>query len=247
METMLRVTDIHAAYGAVRALHGVSLEVAEGEVVALLGVNGAGKSTTLRAITGLMKPTQGSITFRGEDITGRKPESIVKRGLSLVPEGREIFSTLTVEENLRLGAYVSYSRDTYREDLEEMFELFPILKERFTQAGGLLSGGEQQMLAIARALMARPKLLMLDEPSLGLSPAITDHVFELIAQLRERGLTILLVEQNAERALEVVDKAYLLSNGVVEASGTAAEVKAQVDLASIYLGGEDSDGTGVGM
>ncbi|MBN2405216.1 MAG: ABC transporter ATP-binding protein [Coriobacteriia bacterium] len=239
---MLKVDDIHASYGAVRALHGISLEVNEGEVVALLGINGAGKSTTLKSITGVLRPTSGSVTFLGEDITSRSPEKIVKRGISLVPEGREIFGALTVEENLRLGAFASYHRDRYKADLKEMFELFPILEERFHQPGGLLSGGEQQMLAIARALMAHPKLLMLDEPSLGLSPAITDDVFALITSLRERGLTILLVEQNAERALEVVDKAYLLANGLVEVSGTADDIKKKVDIASVYLGGEDAEG-----
>jgi branched-chain amino acid transport system ATP-binding protein len=241
MTTLLRVENLEASYGAIRALHGVSLEVAEGELVALLGVNGAGKSTTLKSITGVLRPVKGVVTFAGENIANRTPESIVKRGISMVPEGRDIFGTLTVEENLRLGAFLSYERDRYRADLEEMFELFPILKERFHQAGGLLSGGEQQMLAIARALMARPKLIMLDEPSLGLSPAMTDQIFELIVRLRERGITILLVEQNAERALEIVDRAYLLANGRVEFSGTAAELKRQVDIASVYLGDEDAD------
>jgi len=243
---MLKVDNIHASYGAVRALHGISVEVEEGQVVALLGVNGAGKSTTLKCITGVLRPTSGTVTFLGEDITGRTPESLVKRGISLVPEGREIFGSLTVEENLRLGAFTSYQRDRYKADLKEMFELFPILEERLHQAGGLLSGGEQQMLAIARALMAHPRLLMLDEPSLGLAPAMTDQVFELISQLRGRGLTILLVEQNAERALQVVDRAYLLTNGLVEASGTTEEIKRQVDITSSYLGGEDTKGCEVG-
>ena len=238
---MLKVENLEASYGAVKALHGVSLEVMEGELVALLGVNGAGKSTTLKSITGVLRPVKGTVTFLGEAIANRTPESIVKRGISLVPEGREIFGSLTVEENLRLGAFTSYQRDRYKADLSEMFEMFPILEERLGQAGGLLSGGEQQMLAIARALMSRPKLLMLDEPSLGLSPTMTDTIFDLIRRLRERGSTILLVEQNAERALEIVDRAYLLANGAVEFAGTADELKRQVDIASVYFGGDDAD------
>jgi branched-chain amino acid transport system ATP-binding protein len=238
---MLSVENLEASYGAVKALHGISLEVAEGELVALLGVNGAGKSTTLKSITGVLRPVKGTVTFEGEVITNKTPEKIVRRGISLVPEGREIFGNLSVEENLRLGAFSSYKRDTYRADLEEVFELFPILKERYSQHGGLLSGGEQQMLAIARALMARPKLMMLDEPSLGLSPAMTDTIFALIARLRERGSTILLVEQNAERALEIVDRAYLLANGEVEFAGSADELRRKVDIASVYFGDEEAD------
>ena len=239
---MLTVENLEASYGAVRALHGISIEVAEGELVALLGVNGVGKSTTLKSIMGVLRPVKGTITFQGQEITNRSPESIVKRGISLVPEGREIFGTLTVEENLRLGAFVGYKRERYQADLQEMFELFPILKDRFHQAGGLLSGGEQQMLAIARALMGHPKLIMLDEPSLGLSPAMTDQIFELIVGLKERGSTILLVEQNAERALDIVDRAYLLANGAIEHAGTAAEIKRKVDVASVYFGDDiDAD------
>jgi len=239
---MLTVENLEASYGAVRALHGISIEVAEGELVALLGVNGVGKSTTLKSIMGVLRPVKGTITFQGQEITNRSPESIVKRGISLVPEGREIFGTLTVEENLRLGAFVGYKRERYQADLQEMFELFPILKDRFHQAGGLLSGGEQQMLAIARALMGHPRLIMLDEPSLGLSPAMTDQIFELIVGLKERGSTILLVEQNAERALDIVDRAYLLANGAIEHAGTAAEIKRKVDVASVYFGDDiDAD------
>ncbi|MBF4509993.1 MAG: ABC transporter ATP-binding protein [Aeromicrobium sp.] len=238
---MLKVENLYASYGAIRAVHGISLEVAEGELVALLGINGAGKSTTLKAISGVLRPIQGSVMLYGEEIGNRKPEAIVKKGISLVPEGRDIFGGLTVEENLRLGAFASYDRARYKEDLEEMFGLFPILKERFHQAGGLLSGGEQQMLAIARALMSRPKLLMLDEPSLGLSPAMTDQIFELIVTLRERGTTILLVEQNAERALEIVDRAYLLATGSLEFAGTPDEMKRKVDLTSVYLGGDEDE------
>jgi len=244
---MLTVENLEASYGAVKALHGISLEVAEGELVALLGVNGAGKSTTLKSITGVLRPVKGTITFLGDAIANKTPESIVRRGLSLVPEGRDIFGNLTVEENLRLGAFSSYSRETYKADLAEVFELFPILEERIGQHGGLLSGGEQQMLAIARALMARPKLLMLDEPSLGLSPAMTDQIFELIGRLRERGSTILLVEQNAERALAIVDRAYLLANGAVEFAGTAEELRRKVDIASVYFGDQTTDSCEVSL
>jgi branched-chain amino acid transport system ATP-binding protein len=236
---MLTIENLTASYGAITALHGISLEVSEGELVALLGSNGAGKSTTLKSICGVLRPVQGSIRFLGEEVANRAPESVLKKGISMVPEGREIFGSLTVEENLRLGAFTSYQRDRYKADLEEMFSLFPILGERFTQPGGLLSGGEQQMLAIARALMSHPKLLMLDEPSLGLSPTMTDSIFELITTLRERGTTILLVEQNAERALEIVDRAYLLTTGSIEFSGTPEELRQRVDIASAYLGGED--------
>jgi len=234
---MLTIKDLTASYGAITALNGVCLEVAEGELVALLGSNGAGKSTTLKSICGVLRPVQGSVTFLGEEIANKAPEAVLKKGISMVPEGREIFGSLTVEENLRLGAFTSYQRDRYKADLEEMFSLFPILGERFTQPGGLLSGGEQQMLAIARALMSHPKLLMLDEPSLGLSPTMTDSIFELITTLRERGTTILLVEQNAERALEIVDRAYLLTTGSIEFSGTPEELRQRVDIASAYLGG----------
>ena len=239
MASLLKVENLVASYGAIRAIHGISLEVREGELVALLGVNGAGKSTTLKSICGVLRPVQGTITFAGEEITNKAPETILKKGVALVPEGRDIFGSLTVAENLRLGAFAVYERNRYRQDLEDVFQLFPILKERLNQAGGLLSGGEQQMLAIARGLMSRPKLLMLDEPSLGLSPTLTEQIFQLIAGLRERGTTILLVEQNAERALEIVDRAYLLATGTVEFAGTPEEIKSRVDIASVYFGDED--------
>lgn len=238
MEPLLTVQNLSAAYGAITALHGISLEVRPGELVALLGVNGAGKSTTLKSIAGVLRPVRGSVTFLGEEISNRTPEAILRKGISLVPEGREIFTSLTVGENLRLGAFYGYNRARYQEDLEAMFELFPILKARFRQPGGLLSGGEQQQLAIARALMSRPRLLMLDEPSLGLSPALVEHIFALIGRLRERGTTILLVEQNVDRSLQIVDRVYLLKTGVIEFSGTAQEMKSKVDVASVYFGGE---------
>lgn len=240
-DALLRIDGLVAAYGSIRAVHGVDISVDEGELVALLGSNGAGKSTTLKSIVGVVKPVGGTIRFKGEDITGKAPEQIVKRGISLVPEGRDIFGALTVEENLRLGAFAVYERKQYQEDLAEVFELFPVLRERFSQPAGQLSGGEQQMLAIGRALMSHPKLLMLDEPSLGLSPAMTDVIFDLIVRLRQRGATILLVEQNAERALEIVDRAYLFANGRVEFEGTPQQIRDRVDVAAVYFG-DGADG-----
>jgi branched-chain amino acid transport system ATP-binding protein len=233
---VLSVNNIHTRYGAIKALRGISLEVGEGEMVALIGVNGAGKSTTLATIAGVLHPAEGAITFQGESIVGKPPEVIAKKGISLVPEGREILSSLTVEENLRLGAFVRRNRQEYQKDLDENFALFPILKERFHQLGGTLSGGEQQQLAIARALMSRPKLLMLDEPSLGLAPIIVDQIFALVKSLHDRGVTILLVEQNVERTLEIVDRAYLLQTGTIQTSGSAQQMRSQVDIEGVYLG-----------
>jgi branched-chain amino acid transport system ATP-binding protein len=234
---MLRLEDVHAQYGAIVALHGVSIDVREGELVALIGANGAGKSTLLSTIAGVLRPHQGRIEFRGESLVGLVPERIVRRGLAMVPENREIFPALTVEENLRLGAYIRKDRDEFQADLEHMFALFPILQERFTQPAGTLSGGEQQQLAIARALMSHPDLLMLDEPSLGLAPKIVEQVFELIQHLHEDGMTILLVEQNVSLSLEIADRAYVLNMGAVQAAGTPAELRENVDLVSVYLGG----------
>jgi branched-chain amino acid transport system ATP-binding protein len=234
---MLRLEDVHAQYGAIVALHGVSIDVREGELVALIGANGAGKSTLLSSIAGVLRPHQGRIEFRGESLVGLVPERIVRRGLAMVPENREIFPALTVEENLRLGAYIRKDRDEFQADLEHMFALFPILQERFAQRAGTLSGGEQQQLAIARALMSHPDLLMLDEPSLGLAPKIVEQVFELIQHLHEDGMTILLVEQNVSLTLEIADRAYVLNMGAVQAAGTPAELRENVDLASVYLGG----------
>ncbi|HEX5807027.1 MAG TPA: ABC transporter ATP-binding protein, partial [Anaerolineales bacterium] len=200
---MLELKNISARYGAITALRGISLSVSQGELVALLGVNGAGKSTTLATIAGVLRPWQGDILFEGSSILGKSPEQIARRGISLVPEGRDIFPSLTVEENLRLGAFTRSEKTEYSRNLSEAFELFPVLRERLQQPGGTLSGGEQQQLAIARALMSRPRLLMLDEPSLGLAPALVDQIFELIARLHQRGVTILLVEQNVNRSLEI--------------------------------------------
>jgi branched-chain amino acid transport system ATP-binding protein len=234
---MLRLEDVHARYGAIVALHGVSIDVRDGELVALVGANGAGKSTLLSTIAGVLRPHQGRIEFRGESLVGLVPERILRRGLAMVPENREIFPALTVEENLRLGAYIRKDRDEYQADLEHMFALFPILQERFAQPAGTLSGGEQQQLAIARALMSHPDLLMLDEPSLGLAPKIVEQVFELIQHLHEDGMTILLVEQNVSLTLKIADRAYVLNMGAVQAAGTPAELRENVDLASVYLGG----------
>jgi len=233
---MLELNDIHARYGAITALRGISISVSQGELVALLGVNGAGKSTTLATIAGVMRPWQGSIIFQGSSTLGKSPEQIARLGISLVPEGRDIFPSLTVEENIRLGAYTLSEKSEYRRNLGEVFELFPVLKERLQQPGGTLSGGEQQQLAIARALMSSPRLLMLDEPSLGLAPALVDQIFELIARLHQRGVTILLVEQNVDRTLEIVDRAYVLSTGMIKSQGTPQQLRAHADIEGIYMG-----------
>ncbi|MCH6586955.1 MAG: ABC transporter ATP-binding protein [Proteobacteria bacterium] len=233
---MLKLEDVHARYGAIVALRGVSIEIGEGELVALLGANGAGKSTLLSTIAGVLRPHRGKIEFRGESLVGLVPEAIVRRGLAMVPENREIFPALTVGENLRLGAYIRKDREEYLADLERMFALFPILQERFDQRAGTLSGGEQQQLAIARALMSHPDLLMLDEPSLGLAPKILEQVFALIEHLHESGVTILLVEQNVALSLAIADRAYVLNMGAVQASGTPEELRQHVDMASVYLG-----------
>ncbi|MDR2956602.1 MAG: ABC transporter ATP-binding protein [Coriobacteriales bacterium] len=235
-DPILSVKDLVVAYGSVRALHGISLEVYPGELVSVCGVNGSGKSTTLKTIAGILKPQSGQIIFSNKSIAGKKPEQIHKLGVALVPEGREIFPSLTVAENLRIGAFGRYSAKQFTLDLEDIYALFPILKQRINQAGGLLSGGEQQMLAIARALISHPELLMMDEPSLGLSPTMVDTIFELIATLKERKITILLVEQNAERALQIADRAYLLSTGHVKFAGQPADMQSTVDITAVYLG-----------
>jgi len=240
---MLELNDIHARYGAITALRGVSISVNQGELVALLGVNGAGKSTTLATIAGVMHPWQGSILFEGNSILGKSPEQIARLGISLVPEGRDIFPSLTVEENLRLGAYTRSEKSEYRRSLGEVFDLFPVLKERLQQPGGTLSGGEQQQLAIARALMSSPRLLMLDEPSLGLAPALVDQIFELVARLHQRGVTILLVEQNVVRTLEIVDRAYVMNTGLIDSQGTPQQLRAQADIEGIYMGVRRQAGT----
>jgi branched-chain amino acid transport system ATP-binding protein len=233
---MLELNGVHARYGAISALRGVSINVIQGELVALLGVNGAGKSTTLGCIAGVLRPWQGGIAFEDSSIVGKSPEQIARLGISLVPEGRDIFPSLTVEENLRLGAFAHREKSEYRRNLGEVYDLFPVLEERLQQPGGTLSGGEQQQLAIARALMSSPRLLMLDEPSLGLAPALVDQIFELIARLHQRGVTILLVEQNVDRTLEIVDRAYLMNTGLIESQGTAQQLRSRADIESIYMG-----------
>jgi|SRR5690625_4577671 len=235
---MLELEDVHASYGAIVALRSVSMSVRQGELVALVGSNGAGKTTTLTTIAGVMRPTRGRIEFEGQSLIGRTPEQVCRLGISMVPENRDVFPTLTVEQNLRLGAYIRGNKAEYEEDLERMCERFPILRKRLHQPGGTLSGGEQQQLVIARALMAHPRLLILDEPSLGLAPNLVEEIFRLIQELHEAGTTILLVEQNVRKTLQIADRAYLLNLGQVIASGTPAELERSVDLESIYLGGQ---------
>jgi branched-chain amino acid transport system ATP-binding protein len=234
---MLVLEDIHARYGAIVALRGVSLVVNEGEMVALIGVNGAGKSTVLSTIAGIVKPTTGAITFQGEPMRNQAPEEIIRKGIALVPETRRIFASLTVGENLQLGAAIRHDREEILRDIDEMCKRFPILGERYRQAAGTLSGGEQQQLAIARALMSRPRLLMLDEPSLGLAPRLVEGIFELISQLHGAGRTILLVEQNVERTLAIANRAYLLSTGRVMLEGPTEQIRAHEDIRQAYLGG----------
>jgi len=233
---VLSVKNLSVRYGAITAIRDISLSVQEGELVALIGVNGAGKTTSLCAIAGALKPHEGSVVFDGEAIQGKSPEYITRRGIALVPEGRDIFPSLSVAENLRLGAFVRCDRAEFQRDAAEMVAMFPILGKRFRQAGGTLSGGEQQQLAIARALMSHPKLLMLDEPSLGLSPVLVDQIFALIVKLHEQGTTILLVEQNVERTLDIVDRAYLLATGSVKVEGSPAHIREVADVEGVYLG-----------
>jgi len=232
---ILSVEDIHVFYGAIHAIKGVSLEVREDEIVTLIGANGAGKSTTLNAITGLLKPRSGKIVYDDKLISGKKASKIVPRGLCLCPEGRRIFQQLTVRENLDMGGYTR-SRSEIRESMDEMFERFPRLKEREKQIAGTLSGGEQQMLAMARALMARPKLLMLDEPSMGLAPILVEQIFDIIKELHGSGVTILLVEQNARMALSVADRAYVMETGVITMTGKASALLHNDAVQKAYLG-----------
>lgn len=233
---MLSVEGLHIRYGGVEAVKGIDLSVAEGEIAALVGANGAGKSSTLAAIAGLAPVAAGRIKFAGESVIGLAPETIARKGVVLVPEGRRIFSSLSVAENLRLGAAMHLTPVEARAREEEMFDLFPILKTYYRTQGGALSGGEQQMLAIARAMMSRPRLLMLDEPSLGLAPQLIDKVFDLISGLRSTGLTVLLIEQNVALALEIADKATVLANGEVALAGSAAELYNSDLVRQAYLG-----------
>jgi branched-chain amino acid transport system ATP-binding protein len=235
---MLELVDLHVRYGNIRALRGVSLRVESGELVALIGSNGAGKSTTLRAISGLHRPTEGVITFEGADITTAPTDRIVSLGISHCPEGRRIFGRLTVLDNLRLGAVSRPRSDAgaVSADLDMVYQLFPLLKERLGQAGGTLSGGEQQMLAIGRALMSRPRLLLLDEPSLGLAPLMVERIFATIAELKRQGRTILLVEQNVHQALDVADRAYVMETGGITLDGPAAVLRHDPKVEQSYLG-----------
>ncbi len=239
----LEVEALEVAYGPVQALHGVSLRVDPGEMVAVIGTNGAGKTTLLRAISGLLRPRAGRVRFDGHDITGWPPERIVALGLVQIPERRQLFDSMSVEDNLLLGAYLRLrrgERKTVEEDLARIFELFPRLRERRRQMAGTLSGGEQQMLAIGRGLMARPRMLLLDEPSLGLAPMLVQELFRILRTLREQGLTLLLVEQNARQALRVADRAYVMETGRIVREGIAAELLADPALQAAYLGGTSS-------
>jgi branched-chain amino acid transport system ATP-binding protein len=233
---MLELHDLHVSYGRIAALRGISLSVAQGEIVTVVGGNGAGKTTTLRTISGVLKPRSGRITYKGEDLVGQPPERIVMRGISQSPEGRLIFGRLTIAENLRLGAYNRKDGADIRKDFDRMYEMFPVLSDRRSQRAGTLSGGEQQMLAIARSLMSRPQLLLLDEPSLGLAPLIVEQIFEVIVDLRRQGVTVLLVEQNANEALRISDRTYVLETGEVTMSGASAELANDPQLRSAYLG-----------
>lgn len=236
MSNMLEVKDLKAYYGPSQALHGISFSLSKGGITTLLGANGAGKTTTLRAICGMVR-AEGSVIIDGEPVTGKATESVVRLGVGHVPEGRGTFTELSVEENLRVAAYTRRDKAAAARDLEMVFTYFPRLKERMAQQAGTLSGGEQQMLVIARALMARPSVLLLDEPSLGLAPAIVERIFEMIETLKTSGLTILLVEQNVNQALAVADRAYVMRLGAIVASGTAEEIRSTSDLSSHYLGG----------
>ena len=236
MGTILKVDDINVYYGSIHAIKGISFEVEEGEVVTLIGANGAGKSTTLNTISGLLRSKTGSIEFMGQSLAKVPSHKIVERGLALVPEGRRIFLQMTVQENLEMGAFTQKG-DTVQEDLEKVYTLFPRLKERIKQMAGTLSGGEQQMLAMGRALMSRPKLLMLDEPSMGLAPILVEQIFDIIQDLNRKGSTILLVEQNAQMTLSVAHRGYVMETGKIVATGSGAELIESPEIKRAYLGG----------
>lgn len=233
-EPILKISDLKVNYGGIEAVKGISFDVPEGEIVTLIGSNGAGKSSTLRTIAGLVKPAGGTISLQGEDITGKDPTAIVTKGVTLVPEGRRIFPDMTVLENLKIGAYLR--KDDLTDDLNWVFELFPRLKERSWQAGGTLSGGEQQMLAVGRALMSRPRVLMMDEPSLGLAPLVVRDIFGIIQEINKQGVTILLIEQNANMALRIADVAYVLETGKITLSGSGRELLNNEQVKKAYLG-----------
>lgn len=234
---LLEVKDLNVSYGAIRALHGVSFHVDEGEVVTLIGANGAGKSTTLRTISGLLPVQSGEVLYDGENITGGQANRIVQKGVIHVPEGRRIFAPLTVRENLEMGAFTRTNKAEIEETMEHVFHLFPRLKERLEQAGGTLSGGEQQMLAVGRALMSKPRLLLMDEPSMGLAPILVEEIFEIIGEISQAGVTILLVEQNAHMALSVADRGYVLETGAIGLEGPATDLAENPKVRAAYLGG----------
>jgi len=237
-ETVLKVEDVHTFYGSIEALKGISLEVRQGEIVTLIGANGAGKSTTLRSINGLNHPRQGAIVFEGTDVTSMPPHQIVKRGISQSPEGRKLFPRMSVTENLEMGAFQRDDKAEIREDMDRVFSLFPRLAERRTQKAGTMSGGEQQMCAIGRALMARPKLLLLDEPSMGLAPIFVEKIFEIVREINEQGTPILLVEQNALMALDTADRGYVLETGTIALADDAKKLRENEQVRKTYLGEE---------
>jgi len=242
---ILTLANVESAYGPIKAIRGVSLQVRTGEIATVLGPNGAGKSTILKTISGILDPRKGSISFQGHDITAQDPAAIVRAGLSHVPEGREVFPLLSVHDNLLMGAYTRSDRDGVARDLEAVFGYFPILRERMTQPAGLLSGGQQQMLAISRALMARPQLILLDEPSLGLSPKLTKEIFEIVVRInRERGTTVLLVEQNANMALNAADYGYVLENGRIVMEDACERLREKDDIKEFYLGMKEGGARG---
>lgn len=235
MEPMLKITDLTVNYGHIEALRGIHAEVRQGQIVSIIGANGAGKTTLLRTISGLVKPQAGMVTFQGQPLPV-KPSQIVARGVVHVPEGRKCFSGLTVQDNLLVGGYLQKGKNL-EEDVQEQYRLFPILEQRKNQFAGTLSGGEQQMLAVARGLMSKPKILLLDEPSMGLAPIIVNQIYDLIRQIRERGITVLLVEQNARKALSICDYAYVLENGKISLEGSGEELLRSDDVRKAYLGG----------
>ena len=233
---MLKIENLHVSYGGIQALRGISLEVPDGKIVTLIGANGAGKSTTLRTITGLVKASSGSIQWNGEELLGRSIDKIVGSGIAMSPEGRRVFADMSVLENLRIGAYLRKDKAGVEEDIQWVYSLFPRLEERSWQLAGTLSGGEQQMLAVGRALMSRPKLMMLDEPSLGLAPLVVQDIFSIIREINKQGVTVLLIEQNANMALKIADLAYVLETGNITMSGTGAELLANEKVREAYLG-----------
>ena len=233
---MLKIENLHVSYGGIQALRGISLEVPDGKIVTLIGANGAGKSTTLRTITGLVKASSGSIQWNGEELLGKSIDKIVTSGIAMSPEGRRVFPDMTVLENLRIGAYLRKDKEGIAKDIQWVYQLFPRLEERSWQLAGTLSGGEQQMLAVGRALMSRPKLMMLDEPSLGLAPLVVQDIFKIIQEINRQGVTVLLIEQNANMALKIADLAYVLETGNITMSGTGAELLADEKVKEAYLG-----------